>query len=434
MSREDDTSTESQVTTDRESIERWADEHDAIPVRRERGGERVVDLVPESNRREHHEKLTWDDFHDELNRNEMVVIRRENESRPFDVLGRERMMSHHAVDADEVEAALLEGETVTTTITETTVIEETIVEEATVESEIVDRSVVDSTIVDAELISRDVDHCEVTNVTADDEDVDFGMFETGFQTDDEVEVEVEVDEGWTVTKELLEELTIESRIVKTDATETETVESDTIKETIDVEGVQQTILQGDMLDAETSASDVIDSGAIESRFREGEVIETKLFERSTVEEEMSVRKEFTGDLTAGSTTAAETISSQTIEREIATDEDVEFLDRETTGAATTAETESAAEMDAEAEMGGDHPMPTEAEEGKTVVDATGEEVGMVTSVESGTIYVDPHPSLTDRIKAVLDWGGPDDDAYPLESDHIATITDDEVQLTVDEDR
>jgi hypothetical protein len=78
-------------------------------------------------------------------------------------------------------------------------------------------------------------------------------------------------------------------------------------------------------------------------------------------------------------------------------------------------------------------MPTEADEGKMVVDATGEEVGMVTDVKGGTMYVDAHPSITDRIKSVLDWGGHDDDAYPLEAENIASITDDEVQLAGEED-
>jgi|AntDeeMinimDraft_5_1070356.scaffolds.fasta_scaffold00092_27 hypothetical protein len=446
MPRDDDTPSESEVTTDRDRIESWADDHEATPVRRERGGEHTVELLPESDRREHHEEMTWDDFHRELDENEMVVIRRSRDSRPFDVLERNEMVSR--LDAEDVEDRLMAGETVTSTITETTVIEETIVEEATVESEVVDRAVVEESIVDAELISREVDHCDVTAVDIDDEMFDDEMFETGYEsTDDDIEVTVEVDEDWAVTREVLEQLTIESRIVDTDATETETVETDSIEERVDIEGVQETILEGDMLASEGRANEVIESGAIESEFREGEVVETTLLERKTVEEEMRVRREYTGDLTTGSTLTAETITSQDVETEIATDEDREFLDREamadtrttgTIGGTETADADSTMGTEsttttADADAGGHSVMPTEADEGKMVVDATGEEVGMVTDVKGGTMYVDAHPSITDRIKSVLDWGGHDDDAYPLEAENIASITDDEVQLAGEED-
>ncbi|MCU4801625.1 hypothetical protein OB920_14695 [Halobacteria archaeon HArc-gm2] len=465
MPRDDDTPSESEVTTDPDRIETWADEHEATPVRRESGGEDTVEILPESDRREHHEEMTWDDFHREIDENEMVVIRRNRDSRPFDVLARNEMVSR--LDAEDVEQRLMAGETVTSTITETTVIEETIVEEATVESEVVDRAVVEESIVDAELVSREVDHCEVTAVDIDDEMVDDELFETGYEsTGDDIEVTVEVDEDWAVTREVLEQLTIESRIVDTDATETETVETDSIEERVDIEGVQETILEGDMLASGGRANEVIESGAIESEFREGEVVETTLLERKTVEEELRVRREYTGDLTTGSTLSAETISSRDVETEIATDEDREFLDREamadtgTTGTIGGSETMADTEMadddmtaddmettaDPEATAGTEPPtatadadagehrvMPTEADEGKMVVDATGEEVGMVTDVEGGTMYVDAHPSLTDRIKSVLDWGGHDDDAYPLEPENIASITDDEVQLAGEED-
>ena len=441
MSREDETSIESQVTTDRDRIERWAREHDATPVRRERGGERVIELVSESDRRTSHEEMTWDEFHDQIERDDMVVAYREDQG-SFDVLGRDEMVSKHKVDADDVETALLEGETVTATITETTVIEETIVEEATLESKIVDRATVEETFVDAELITREVDHCTVTDLGGPDTITDEMMLETGFESDDRVMVEVEVDEGWTVTKERLDQLTVETRIVDTEATETETVESNTFEETIDIEGVQETILEGDLLDSSARTSNVIQSGSIESEFREGDVIETTLLERSTVEEEVSLRKEFSGEIGNGRTIAADTISRQTIESEIAEDEDLDAIVIEEEEETLVDEDETAVVEDesltdddtavAEADVD-DHPMPTQADEGKTVVDANGDEVGMVVEVETDTIYVDPHPSLTDRIKTVLDWGGHDDDAYPLQADHIARITDDEVQLTVDEE-
>ena len=465
MSREDDTPAERQITTDRENIERWAGEHEATPVRRR--DDDTIELVTEAERRDDHEELTWDDFHGEIERNDMVVGYHEDAG-SFDVMARDEMMSRHTVDVDDVETALLEGETVTATVTETTVVEQTIVEEATLESEVVDRETVEETFVDAELITREVDHCEVTDVGGLDTITDETMLANGYEFDDEVTVEVEVDEGWTVTKEQLDQLTIETRIVDTEATETDTVESNTLEETIDIEGVQETILEGDLLDSDAQTAGVIESGAIESDFREGDVVETTMLERNTIEEEVSLRKEYSGAIGNGRTRAVDTINRQTIESEIAEDEDLEavVVEEDVTAEADATMAEEETVVGEEETMVGEEetvvaeeetvvadddadvveeettvadadvderPMPAQADEGKTVVDATGEEIGMVTEVENDTIFVDPHPSLTDRIKTVLDWGGHDDDAYPLRADHIASITDDEVQLAVDEE-
>lgn len=72
---------------------------------------------------------------------------------------------------------------------------------------------------------------------------------------------------------------------------------------------------------------------------------------------------------------------------------------------------------------------TEDDEGKTVVNDEGEEVGMVATVEHGTAYVDPDPGLTDTIKSTLGWGDSDDeDTYPLQEESVASVTDDEVHL------
>jgi len=70
----------------------------------------------------------------------------------------------------------------------------------------------------------------------------------------------------------------------------------------------------------------------------------------------------------------------------------------------------------------------ESAQGKTVVDQSGEEVGIVSEVEAGTLYVDPHPSLTDKIRAKLDWGDMDEESYPLDEDRIDEITRSNVKI------
>jgi hypothetical protein len=71
---------------------------------------------------------------------------------------------------------------------------------------------------------------------------------------------------------------------------------------------------------------------------------------------------------------------------------------------------------------------TADDQGKRVVDANGDAVGMVSSVSGGTAYVDPDPGLADRIRTRLGWEDRDDDDFPLEQSRIDTITEDEIRL------
>jgi hypothetical protein len=73
---------------------------------------------------------------------------------------------------------------------------------------------------------------------------------------------------------------------------------------------------------------------------------------------------------------------------------------------------------------------TEADEGASVFDADREKIGVVVEVRDGDAYVEPEPSLTEEIKAKLDWGSheADDDAYALESNWIDEVEDGEILL------
>ncbi|RRJ29692.1 PRC-barrel domain containing protein [Halocatena pleomorpha] len=72
-------------------------------------------------------------------------------------------------------------------------------------------------------------------------------------------------------------------------------------------------------------------------------------------------------------------------------------------------------------------MITESDEGKSVVrdDTT---VGIVATVEHGTAYVEPDPSLTDKVMSQLGWKDIDEETFPLQDDEIADVTDDEIRL------
>ncbi|RQG99728.1 PRC-barrel domain containing protein [Natrarchaeobius oligotrophus] len=71
---------------------------------------------------------------------------------------------------------------------------------------------------------------------------------------------------------------------------------------------------------------------------------------------------------------------------------------------------------------------TEDDEGKRIVNADGDEVGIVQSVEGGTVHVDPDPGMTDTIKSRLGWGDADEETYRLDEENVESITDDEIQL------
>ena len=71
---------------------------------------------------------------------------------------------------------------------------------------------------------------------------------------------------------------------------------------------------------------------------------------------------------------------------------------------------------------------TDEDEGKHVVNSNGDTIGIVSSVRSGSAYVDPDPGITDKIMGKLGWNDVDKDDYPLKSSQIDTITDDEIRL------
>lgn len=75
---------------------------------------------------------------------------------------------------------------------------------------------------------------------------------------------------------------------------------------------------------------------------------------------------------------------------------------------------------------------TETDEGKPVVDSTGETIGVVSAVRSGTAYVDPDPGLTERLRSRLGWENVDQDDYALDESEIESVTDEEIRLRNDQ--
>ena len=76
-----------------------------------------------------------------------------------------------------------------------------------------------------------------------------------------------------------------------------------------------------------------------------------------------------------------------------------------------------------------HTQIDDSIEGKHVINADGDEIGIVSGVRGGVAYVDPDPGIGDKIKSMLGWDDVEEDDYTLRSENIERITDDEVHLT-----
>ena len=442
MSGEREPSTETQISTDPHTVRSWGETHELVPVRYERRNEERIDVVSRSEQRSDAEELSWEEFGDELSRQGKVAVRHGGED--VDVLDRSEAVGRVTVEGDDVESALMGGETVEAEVTETTVVEHTVVEEATVQSEVTDREVIESGIVDAELVATEVDHCSVTRASEPEETPEvIERFRTGTRTDEPYDVEIGVNELWALTREVVERITIESRIANTDVQGTETVESNTIHEEIDLDGVTQTVLAGELVASPEAATRAVEQEHVETRFREDDVVETRLVRRQTIDEELSVAEEITGEASEAETLSMEAVTHTVAESEIVA-EDEYGIDlaavgaggaaAEASGVSGTGAVETPAEGTASAHATEETEglvAPTQDDEGKTVVNAEGDEFGMVVDVEGDTMHVDPDPSITDRIRTALGWEDHDDDTYPVGGESIARIEDDRVVLDID---
>jgi hypothetical protein len=68
------------------------------------------------------------------------------------------------------------------------------------------------------------------------------------------------------------------------------------------------------------------------------------------------------------------------------------------------------------------------DEGKDVVNANGDQIGIVSEVDAGTAYVDPDPGITDSLKSQLGWGDADEETYPIDESNVEAVTDREIRL------
>ena len=76
-----------------------------------------------------------------------------------------------------------------------------------------------------------------------------------------------------------------------------------------------------------------------------------------------------------------------------------------------------------------HTQLTEEDEGKNVVNADGDQIGVISGFRGGQAYVDPDPGITDKVMSTLGWSDADEGDYALNADQVEHVTDDEVRLS-----
>lgn len=318
-----------------------------------------------------------------------------------------------AGEGDTVEEAIARGETVRTEV----------VEQATLESELVDIEEVDRELVGSEVLTEDV--AGVALVEGTDPDLDavdevfeaddrFSLREDDADPDDvdEAVIAIRLDEARSEIEEVYERKTIETTVVEEDQ------ELD-----VEVEGVHQQVLDSDLVrtDADEVARDEV---VIEGEFVEGgDAVRSHLTERKTVEREVGGRKLLAVPIADVHAPSGTVRTEQTVERELVDVEEVPEVDaeieldaEEEVGMAETDATETAAPVSL-----------TEDDVGKDAVLPSGDEIGLVSKVDpdENTVYVEPDPGLTDKLKADLNWGG-EEGAYSLDGSRVERITGDAV--------
>lgn len=158
----------------------------------------------------------------------------------------------------------------------------------------------------------------------------------------------------------------------------------------------------------------------------GDILETEVVERRVLENEIETRILLRMEIVTGEHIDDQIVESEIVDRDMTdpssgapmNDEGFESgTEDPNSGADSAKSAETAVNV-------------TKDDEGKSVVNTYDEQIRIVSEVRAGTLYVDPNPGLTEKIKSSFGWGDADDDeTYPVEAEYIESITDDEVKIS-----
>lgn len=334
-----------------------------------------------------------------------------------------KAVSQSDVKDKQIRNRLVAGETVTNTIHETSAVETPVIEEATVESELISREIIHDELLDVELVDRTctnytiVPSDNLVDVDTFDQDRYFASLEAARDEDsqsdgqsnsetspsnninDKYQMQIDVREVWTPTREITERFTIESRITGTDVVEAEKLED----YDLDTEGLQRSIIEQGMLETADEPEEVKRNFEIESELCEGDQIHTHFTRTSVLEDEVINQIRVSNDIDRVNFAKMDFTASKQVVSQDATE--------------TMRSTAEGISLSAD-------------DVGKDVVDATGSNVGTVTDVTDGgqTVYVEPHSSITERIMSSLGWGDDDEPEKEIYVGQFESINSESIQL------
>lgn len=460
-----------ETTTDHETIRRWIEERGSTaarvtdPIGDDPGS---LAVVPEGTDDDSVEVIPWEEFFETFEQEELAFVHQTERDDPNErwfcrFVDREREVGEDAFETDrpgttwkageryvEGENARERGETVDrvsesgepavdrtveedevaeTEVTRTEIVEKEIVVTDRIRSRVVGSETVERNTLENEVIDREVDRCEIV---------------------DEKVIETEVIETRRVIDELFEVHLVESEVIDRETVERVRTEdtagaAGSVDEpttgTPDVEFADDGLEHGTIAESEVVRRDLAGSD-----LAEGDVIETEVIERRVLEREVADRILVRSEIEEVEQIDSRTVGSEVLESEIverdsserefaapAADEEFEpRVEDASVSESELTEPESAETTAPEAEepdRGSAEPSVevTEAETGKTVVNTYGEEVGVVSEVRDGVLYVTPDPGLAEKVTSSFGWGGGDDESYPVEEGRIERITD-EVEI------
>lgn len=468
------------MTTDRRTIQEWAEERNAVPAYREDApADERHEFFERGNVNDEYEERDWETFHQSFEDENRAFVYAEGESGEsglgeYEIVDRDEAAARATVEDQDAEERLLDGETVTTEVTETTVVEREIVETDTIESEVTDREMTESRVLNAELtdwtvVSTEVDvdlraEEDITNRSLDthshgggrdsdrrhDDDVGGGRgdrdhvdyTDVDLRTTVDGDATAEVEETWRIRRESDERVTVESRVVDTDVEEHGNVEEDTVETHIDTEGVQQSIVESDVVETGTGEEvvdrDLIETETVETTDADETRLESRLVERRVYEDEVVRRKRLRFDFAGTEVLDTETRESDLVDSEIVeTTGDRTGTDRTGGVGRSDDRGEGVGRSDDDRDEGvgrsddnlGSAVGFSDDDVGKDVVGLDGEKIGVVVDVEGETLYVEPNPGLFERLEAAMGWESRDEDAHPITADQIAHHRDDEIVLS-----
>lgn len=182
---------------------------------------------------------------------------------------------------------------------------------------------------------------------------------------------------------------------------------------------------------------------------ESEVLESGIANREVIEQESAGVSNSSGTASAGETGSGDRTPAEGIPTETGVTGETGSSPAETAREGTppngetppthgtgTDDVEPAGESSPQADStpGTDEPAGTadatvsEHDEGKSVVDATGSEIGIVTDVRGGDVYIDPDPDIVEKVAAKLGWSQADEESYTIKQEDVATVRHDAVEL------